>query len=156
MKLTSTILAITALGIALVAVWHSYSGKTQWAEEFELLAMQVEEQNRVLVTTQFKLQELQVSLMAWNDRIERSDRELSNNSQNETKIKDHGVTNDKQWQDIDYLKKQRQYHKQLLDNLNQEVISLKRQDRTVKPEDIAELRRRIDELSRLLNRGNRN
>ena len=102
---------------------------------------------------QFQLQTLQVAVTDVNDRSEIPRGKLKNNAKNETEIKDQSLINDKQWQDIDYLKKQRQYHKQLIDNLNQDVISLKRKDRNVKPSGIEALKRRVDELYRLIDRG---
>ena len=153
MKSTNTFLAIAAVGIALAALWISYLGKTQATENIDSLTSQLDAQNLALREAQFELQTLQVAMTDVNDRSEIPKSNLKNNAKNETKIKDQSVINDKQWQEIDYLKKQRQYHKQLIDNLNQDVISLKRKDRNVKPSGIEELKRRVDELSRLIDRG---
>lgn len=153
MKSANTFLTIAAAGIALAALWISYLGRTQATANIDSLTSQLDAQNLALLEAQFQLQTLQVAMTDVNDRSEIPKSNLKNNAKNETKIKDQSVINDKQWQEIDYLKKQRQYHKQLIDNLNQDVISLKRKDRNVKPSGIEELKRRVDELSRLIDRG---
>ncbi len=153
MKSANTFLTIAAAGIALAALWISYLGRTQATANIDSLTSQLDAQNLALLEAQFQLQTLQVVMTDVNDRSEIPKSNLKNNAKNETKIKDQSVINDKQWQEIDYLKKQRQYHKQLIDNLNQDVISLKRKDRNVKPTGIEELKRRVDELSRLIDRG---
>ncbi len=153
MKSTNTFLAIAAVGIALAALWISYSGRTHVAENIDSLTSQLDAQNLALREAQFELQTLQFAMTDVNDRSEIPKSNLKNNAKNETKIKDQSLINNKHWQDIDYLKKQRQYHKQLIDNLNQDVISLKRKDRNVKPSGIEELKRRVDELYRLIDRG---
>ena len=153
MKSTNTFLAIAAVGIALAALWICYTGRTQAAENIDSLTSLLDAQNLALMEAQFQLQTLQVAVTDVNDRSEIPRGKLKNNAKNETEIKDQSLINDKQWQDIDYLKKQRQYHKQLIDNLNQDVISLKRKDRNVKPSGIEALKRRVDELYRLIDRG---
>ena len=153
MKSANTFLTIAAAGIALAALWISYLGRTQATANIDSLTSQLDAQNLALLEAQFQLQTLQVVMTDVNDRSETPKSNLKNNAKNETKLKDQSVINDKQWQEIDYLKKQRQYHKQLIDNLNQDVISLKRKDRNVKPSGIEELKRRVDELSRLIDRG---
>ena len=153
MKSANTFLAIAAVGIALAALWISYLGRTQATKNIESLSSQLGAQNLALLEARFQLQTLQVTLTDVNDRSEIRRSNLENNAPNETERKGQSVINDKQWQDIDYLKKQRLYHKQLIDNLHQDIISRKRKDRNVKPSGIEELKRRVDELYRLLDRG---
>ena len=45
------------------------------------------------------------------------------------RIRNQGRANDVQSQDIDYLKKQRLYHKQLIDQINADLVKLKRENR---------------------------
>lgn len=156
------------MGIAGAAFWNARVVQQSSQDELATLTLQVETLNQQLAAaTEFQGLMGDISSINKETRFNAADTKDNRNKNGvlDDRLRNQGRANDNQWQDIDYLNKQRQFHKQLIDQINTDLVKIKRENRetsatlqgfgkstgSVTAGDFAVLKRKVDELYRLVN-----
>ena len=172
MKLACLITAIASMGIAGTAFWNARAVQQSSQDELATLTLRVETLNQQLAATA-EFQGLMRDIGSINQETKSNNVDTKDNRNRnvvlDDRLRNQGRANDNQWQDIDYLKKQRQFHKQLIDQINTDLVKIKRENRktsatlqefgkgsgSVTMSDFAVLKHKVDELYRIINSGGR-
>ena len=172
MKTTLLLTALGAIAIAIFAIWNTNAIKKQADSEIARLSDRVRQQDdQIQAIGEF--QELFAEIVNVDNRSPNKQDSSQNDNKQQTveidnRLKNQGKANDNQWQDIDFLKSQRIFHKQLIDQINSDLVRIKRDLRetnkslklrndtnTVSSSDFVAVQRRVDELYRRISRGGR-
>ena len=164
MKTILWIITLGSLFLAGWAIWFSQSSHQQTADQLLELRVQVAHlQQQLESVSEFQglMGGLDVNAaLPANEQQEPTKDPVANTNLGK-RVKDQRRANDKQWQEIDYLKGQRIFHKQLIDQLTNDFTKLKRDFRDnearvqdeIQRDEFTELSTKVNELYRRVFQG---
>lgn len=165
MKIVVSLTMFAAVALSALALWNTQTIKQRSADEVAGLVDQIRELDEQIQAIG-SFQGLVGELVKTNpDKKSAESDKYSKVSVLEDRLKVQTTANDRQRQDVDFLKSQRLHHKQLIDQINTDLVKIKRENRETSQElqqlnkspgsnvDIINIKRRVDDLYRRLDRG---